>query len=49
MFTGIIEEIGRIEAIEHSGDAARITLRGPLVVEGVRHGDSISVSGVCLT
>src|SRR4051794_6458951 len=49
MFTGIIEEIGRIEAVERTGDAARITVRGPLVIEGVRHGDSISVSGVCLT
>nr|WP_082510100.1 riboflavin synthase [Leifsonia sp. Leaf325] len=49
MFTGIIEEIGRIERVETSGDAARITVRGPLVVSDARHGDSISVSGVCLT
>ncbi|MEJ3403582.1 riboflavin synthase [Rathayibacter sp. YIM 133350] len=49
MFTGIIEQIGRIEAVERSGDSARVTVRGPLVLSDVHHGDSISVSGVCLT
>ncbi|MET0725651.1 MAG: riboflavin synthase [Leifsonia sp.] len=49
MFTGIIEEIGRIEHVERRDDASRITVRGPLVVSDARHGDSISVSGVCLT
>ncbi|GAA1515146.1 riboflavin synthase [Agromyces terreus] len=49
MFTGIIEELGTIERVERTGDAARITVRGPRAVEGVKHGDSISVSGVCLT
>lgn len=49
MFTGIIEEIGEIVGVEHGPDAARITVRGPLVVNDARHGDSISVSGVCLT
>jgi riboflavin synthase len=49
MFTGIIEEVGRVERVEHSSDAARLTVRGPLSLEGVRHGDSIAVSGVCLT
>lgn len=49
MFTGIIEEVGRIERIERIADAARITIRGPLAVEGAGHGDSINVSGVCLT
>lgn len=49
MFTGIIEELGRIERVERSGDAARITVRGPLVVSDAGHGDSIAVSGVCLT
>jgi riboflavin synthase len=49
MFTGIIEELGRIERVERSADAARLTIRGPLVVDGVGHGDSIAVSGVCLT
>lgn len=49
MFTGIIEELGRITRVERTDDAARLTVRGPLAVEGVAHGDSISVSGVCLT
>jgi riboflavin synthase len=49
MFTGIIEERGTITRIERTDDAARLSVRGPLVVEGVKHGDSISVSGVCLT
>ncbi len=49
MFTGIIEELGRITRVERSADAARLTVRGPRAVEGVRHGDSIAVSGVCLT
>jgi len=49
MFTGIIEELGRIERVEPSADAVRLTVRGPLVVADAGHGDSISVSGVCLT
>ncbi|TFC05512.1 riboflavin synthase [Cryobacterium adonitolivorans] len=49
MFTGIIEELGTVERIEHTADAARLTIRGPLVVDGAGHGDSISVNGVCLT
>lgn len=49
MFTGIIEERGTITRIERAGDAARLTVRGPIAVEGAKHGDSIAVSGVCLT
>jgi len=49
MFTGIIEELGTVERIERTADAARLTIRGPLAVDGAGHGDSISVSGVCLT
>lgn len=49
MFTGIIEELGEIVAVEHGDDAARLTVRGPLAVAGARIGDSIAVSGVCLT
>ncbi|WP_285113950.1 riboflavin synthase [Leifsonia sp. fls2-241-R2A-40a] len=49
MFTGIIEELGEVTAVERTDDAARITVRGPLAVSDARHGDSISVSGVCLT
>ncbi|WP_345763764.1 riboflavin synthase [Diaminobutyricibacter sp. McL0608] len=49
MFTGIIEELGEITAVDWADDAARVTVRGPVAVTGARHGDSISVSGVCLT
>jgi riboflavin synthase len=49
MFTGIIEELGEITAWVPSDDAARITVKAPLAVVGAEHGDSISVSGVCLT
>ncbi|AND17249.1 riboflavin synthase [Rathayibacter tritici] len=49
MFTGIIEERGVVTAVEPGTDAVRLSIRGPLAVEGVRHGDSIAVSGVCLT
>ncbi|MCA0217349.1 MAG: riboflavin synthase [Actinobacteria bacterium] len=49
MFTGIIEELGEVVAWEGLGDAARITVRAPIAVSDARHGDSISVSGVCLT
>ena len=48
MFTGIIEELGEVTAWELSDDAARITVRAPLAVSDASHGDSISVSGVCL-
>ncbi|QEO08677.1 riboflavin synthase [Protaetiibacter larvae] len=49
MFTGIIEEQGEVLAWEPVADAARITVRAPLAASDARHGDSISVSGVCLT
>jgi len=49
MFTGIIEELGEVLALEQTADAAVITVRAPLAVSDARHGDSISVSGVCLT
>lgn len=49
MFTGIIEELGEVIGVERAADAARVTVRGPLAVSDARHGDSISVSGVCLT
>jgi riboflavin synthase len=49
MFTGIIEEVGEVIAWDQAGDAARLTVRAPLAVSDASHGDSISVSGVCLT
>ncbi|MDA0565376.1 riboflavin synthase [Streptomonospora sp. S1-112] len=53
MFTGIVEELGEVAAIEQAGDspgeAVRLTVRGPLVTADAAHGDSIAVNGVCLT
>jgi riboflavin synthase len=50
MFTGIVEELGTVESLDLlDGDAARLTIRGPLVTEDAGHGDSISVNGCCLT
>ncbi|PZF58653.1 riboflavin synthase [Curtobacterium sp. MCBD17_034] len=49
MFTGIIEELGHVDRVEDRGDSIALTVTGPVAVEGVRHGDSIAVSGVCLT
>jgi len=49
MFTGIIEELGEVIAWQSTADAARLTVRAPLAVSDAAHGDSISVSGVCLT
>ncbi|HTT51664.1 MAG TPA: riboflavin synthase [Streptosporangiaceae bacterium] len=49
MFTGIVEELGEIAAVERLADAARLTVRGPRVTAEARHGDSVAVNGVCLT
>ncbi|MGN5240076.1 riboflavin synthase [Rhodococcus sp. SJ-3] len=49
MFTGIVEELGEIVAREDLADAARFTVRGPVVTADAKHGDSIAVNGVCLT
>ena len=49
MFTGLVEEIGRVTAVEPSGDGIRLTIHAPRSVADAAHGDSIAVSGVCLT
>jgi len=50
MFTGIIEERGRVVAWARTADGgARLTVAAPLAASDARHGDSIAVSGVCLT
>ncbi len=49
MFTGIVEELGTVVSVEPLGDAARLRVRGPLVVSDAVHGASIAVNGVCLT
>jgi riboflavin synthase len=49
MFTGIIEELGRVREVERRGEDARIVIEARNVTEGSTNGDSISVNGVCLT
>lgn len=49
MFTGIIEELGRVSEVEQRGDDARIVIEARTVTQGSTDGDSISVNGVCLT
>ena len=49
MFTGIIEELGRVRGLERRGEGVRMTVEARTVTEGTREGDSISVNGVCLT
>jgi riboflavin synthase len=49
MFTGIIEELGRVRSIEQRGENAYIVIEARVVTEGTNHGDSIAVNGVCLT
>jgi riboflavin synthase len=49
MFTGIVEELGTIAAVEDQGDAIRLSVRATTVLEDVGLGDSIAVNGCCLT
>ncbi len=49
MFTGIIEAVGTVTAIEPEGELVRLTIRAPEVSDGLRIGDSVAVSGACLT
>ena len=49
MFTGIVEELGRVREIESRGEDARLVIGAHQVTEGARDGDSIAVNGVCLT
>ena len=49
MFTGIIEEVGTVKAVQHSGSNSFIRIEAKKVLEDVHLGDSIAVNGVCLT
>jgi riboflavin synthase len=49
MFTGIVEEIGRVAALEQRAGGWHLRAKGRVVLEGTRLGDSIAVNGVCLT
>jgi riboflavin synthase len=48
MFTGIVEELGSVTAVDDLTDAARLTIRGA-ALDDVQPGDSVAVNGVCLT
>ncbi|OLO87367.1 riboflavin synthase [Actinomyces naeslundii] len=49
MFTGIVEELGRVVRLETVEDCARLTVEAPTVTQDASLGDSISVNGCCLT
>ena len=49
MFTGIVEELGTVAAVEDQGDAVRLSVRAATALDGTHLGDSIAVNGCCLT
>jgi riboflavin synthase len=49
MFTGIVEELGTVSAVEDQSDAIRLTIAASTVLEDAGLGDSIAVNGCCLT
>lgn len=48
MFTGLVQELGTVVAVEQTGDGVRLTVAAPLAAE-LKPGDSVAVNGVCLT
>jgi riboflavin synthase len=49
VFTGIVEELGEVVALDERDGSARLAIRGPGVISDAARGDSIAVNGVCLT
>src|SRR2546422_2835055 len=49
MFTGLIEETGKVIALDRGAVSGRLTVHAEIVAEGARIGDSIAVNGCCLT
>ncbi len=49
MFTGLVEEVGRVQRLVQVGDGARLHIACSVVLEGLKLGDSVAVDGVCLT
>src|SRR5665647_2534183 len=49
MFTGLVEEVGRVLRLTRRGEGAHLYVSAHAVLEGTRVGDSVSVSGACLT
>ncbi len=49
MFTGIVREVGRVEAVEERGESVRLVVHAPETAAAAAVGDSVSLAGVCLT
>jgi riboflavin synthase len=49
VFTGIVREVGRVEAVEERGEFVRLVVRAPETAAAAAVGDSVSLAGVCLT
>lgn len=49
MFTGLVQELGTVAALEQQADALRLSIRAPQTLSDARLGDSIAINGVCLT
>lgn len=49
MFTGIVEEVGKIAAIKRGGNSSQLTISGKIIFDDLKIGDSIATNGVCLT
>jgi riboflavin synthase len=49
VFTGIVREVGRVEAVEERGESVRLVVRAPETAAAAAVGDSVSLAGVCLT
>jgi len=49
VFTGIVREVGRVEAVEERGESVRLVVRAPETAAGTAVGDSVALAGVCLT
>ena len=49
MFTGIVREVGRVEAVEERGESVRLVVRAPETAAAATVGDSVLLAGVCLT
>ena len=47
MFTGIVEEVGRIITADRKGNSARLKIEAEKVLEDIKIGDSIAVNGIC--
>lgn len=49
MFTGLVQELGKVTSIDHGASSAVITVKAPVSAQNISVGDSIAVNGVCLT